>query len=137
MRLRVLVISPHKADPPQWTEAGSHVISPGDEKMPCGFLGNTSRHTGVGKEDNPSQMSHAKVCPESPTILSFNSPGSLVKSALFLISIIREALGCSPGDAGGTGGIQPAPPEYTDEKAQVVLEGHLPSWVTPVLCIRS
>ena len=56
MRLKVLVISPHKADPPRWTEAESHVISPSDEKMPCGFLGNTSRHTGVGKEDNPSRM---------------------------------------------------------------------------------
>ena len=42
-----------------------------------------------------------------------------MKSALFLISIIREALGCSPGDAGGTGGIQPAPPEYSDEKPRL------------------
>lgn len=67
MRLRVLVISPHKADPPRWTEAGSHVISPSDENMPCGFLGDTSRHTGVGKEDSTSQISHVKVCTESPT----------------------------------------------------------------------
>ena len=27
MRLKVLVISPHKADPPRWTEAESHVIN--------------------------------------------------------------------------------------------------------------
>ena len=51
MRPEGLVISPHEGDSPWWTEMGSHVISPRDEKVPCGFLGNTSRHTGVGEED--------------------------------------------------------------------------------------
>ena len=64
MRPEGLVISPHEGDSPRWTEMGSHVISPSDEKVPCGFLGNTSRHTGVGEEDDTSQMSHTR-CQEA------------------------------------------------------------------------